>query len=100
MKVFFKKYINNKYFYTGLAFVVWLIFFDQESLIDQYRLSNTLKNLENQKTYYQDEIERNEKTIYELENDSTKLEKFAREKYYMKKDNEEIFVIVDEDNKN
>ncbi len=99
MKDFFKKYINNKYFYTGLAFIVWLIFFDQESLIDQYQLSSTLENLEDQKTYYQDEIEYNEKTIYELENDSTKLEKFAREKYYMKKDNEEVFVIVDEDKK-
>lgn len=66
-------------------------------MIDQYRLSSMLENLEDQKTYYQDEIEYNEKTIYELENDSTKLEIFAREKYYMKKDNEEIFVIVDED---
>ena len=99
MKVFFQKYINNKYFYTGLAFVIWLIFFDQESLIDQYHLTRTLENLDDQKTFYQDEIEHNEKTIYELENDSTKLEKFAREKYYMKKDNEEIFVIIDEDKK-
>ena len=74
MKHFFSKYINNKYFYTGLAFVIWLIFFDQESLIDQYRLSNTLENLEDQKTFYLDEIEKNEETIYELENDSSKLE--------------------------
>ena len=98
LKDFFLKYINNKYFYTGLAFLIWLVFFDQESMIDQNRLSNTLEDLNDQKSFYVEEIQQNEKTIFELENDSTKLEKFAREKYYMKRDNEEIFVIVHEDN--
>ena len=56
MKTFFKKYINNKYFYTGLAFVIWMIFFDQESFIDRYHLNQTLKDLENQKAFYLDEI--------------------------------------------
>ena len=94
MKTFFKKYINNKYFYTGLAFVIWMIFFDQESFIDRYHLNQTLKDLENQKAFYLDEINKNEAAIYILENDTSQLEKFAREKYYMKKDNEDVFVIV------
>ena len=97
MKDFFYKYVHNKYFYTGLVFLVWLVFFDQESMIDQYRLSNTLEGLEDQKAFYNEEIKNNEQTIYELENDSSELERFAREKYYMKKEHEEIFVIIEDD---
>jgi cell division protein FtsB len=97
MKTFIKKYINNKYFYTGLAFVVWMTFFDQESFIDRYRLNRTLEGLENQKAFYLDEINKNEAAIYILENDTSQLERFAREKYYMKKDNEDVFVIVREE---
>jgi cell division protein FtsB len=94
----FRKYIHNKYFYTGAAFVIWLTFFDQESLIDQYRLSRTIDELEDQKTFYLEEIDRNERTLYELENDSARLEQLAREKYFMKRDNEEVFVIIKDDN--
>jgi len=97
MKNFYRKYIHNKYFYTGFAFLVWMIFFDQESFIQQYKLSSTLENLEEQKTFYLEEIEKNEKTIELLETDSSALEKFAREKYYMKRDNEEVFVLVEEE---
>ena len=92
-----KKYILNKYFITGLAFVAWMVFFDQESFIDQFRLSRTLKNLESQKTYYQVEIEKTRGAINVLETDTAHLEKYAREKYFMKKDNEEVFVIIEEE---
>ena len=94
---FFRKYILNKYFITGIAFLVWMVFFDQESFMDQIRLSRTLKNLESQKTYYQEEIEKNKGAINVLENDTAHLEKYAREKYYMKKDNEEVYVIIEEE---
>lgn len=97
VKTFLRKYINNKYFYTGLVFVIWMVFFDQESFIEQYKLSQTLQGLENQKTFYLEEIDKNQKTIEILKTDSSALEKLAREKYYMKRDNEEIFVIVKED---
>ena len=96
MKTFFKKYINNKYFYTGLAFVIWMVFFDQESFIEQYKLSQTVDGLESQKSFYLEEIEKNDQTIKTLENDTAALERFAREKYYMKRDNEEVYVIVKE----
>lgn len=97
MRTFFRKYFNNKYFYTGLAFVIWMIFFDQESFIEQYKLSQTLNGLKNQKTFYLEEISKNENAIEVLETDSSALEKLAREKYYMKRDNEEIFVIIPEE---
>ncbi len=92
--MFFRKYINNKYFYTGLLFLVWWIFFDQESLIVQYNLSSLRSGLEEQKEYYKSEIEKDQAAINTLQNDTVFLEKYAREKYFMKKDDEDVFVIV------
>ncbi|PKP31096.1 MAG: septum formation initiator [Bacteroidetes bacterium HGW-Bacteroidetes-16] len=92
--MFNKRILRNKYFYTGLIFAVWVLFFDQESMLEQCRLSDTLNGLNHQKEYYQDEISQTEKAIKTLENDSVSLEKYARENYYMKKSNEDIYVIV------
>ena len=94
----FKKYFNNKYFYTGLAFVVWMIFFDQENFVEQYHLNRTLNDLESKKEFYQEEIASNEQKINLLETDAEYIEKFARENYYMKKENEDVFVIIREEN--
>ena len=74
-----------------------MVFFDQENFIEQYRLSTNRNDLQSKKSYYLDEISKNEKAIKDLETDSTQLEKFAREKYFMKKDNEEVFVIIREE---
>ena len=90
----FKKYINNKYFYTALAFVVWMFFFDSDNLLVQLKLSRKIKNLENQKVYYAKEIAKNKSALNALQYDTTKLEDYARERYFMKKDNEDIFVVV------
>ena len=94
--MFLKKYINNKYFYTGMVFVVWWIFFDQESLIVQYDLAKIKLGLESQKEYYEDEISKDQQSIETLQNDTLELEKYAREKYLMKKGNEDVYVIVRE----
>lgn len=93
----FKKYFHNKYFYTGLAFVVWMIFFDQENFVEQYHLTKTLNDLESKKEFYQEEIVSNEQKINLLETDAEYIEKFAREKYYMKKQDEDVFVIIREE---
>lgn len=73
---------------------IWVLFFDKNDLISQSDLTNKLKDLEAEKKYYSDEIAKNKKEIEELETNSASLEKFAREKYLMKKDNEDVFVIV------
>jgi len=74
--------------------LIWWIFFDQESLIVQYELARVRIGLEKQKDYYNNEIEKDEASINTLQNDTVFLEKYAREKYFMKKDNEDVFVIV------
>lgn len=94
MQKFFKKYINNKFFYTGFLFAVWLVFFDQENLMVQNNLMNNLNDLKDQKAYYLEETEKNREVIHLLETDSVELETLAREKYYMKRDNEDVFVVV------
>jgi len=92
--MFFKKYINNRYFYAGLLFIVWMVFFDQENIVEQLKLSKNLDELEDQKEFYLEEIKNNSEAIYVLETDTVLLEKYAREKYYMKKDGEDVFVLV------
>ncbi len=94
---FFKKYIKNWYFVTGLLFVVWVAFFDENSLVEQYRLSKKLDDLQARETFYKKEIKKTSEEIKGFETDTAILEKFAREKYHMKKDKEEVYIIVRED---
>jgi len=89
--------INNKYFYTLLIFGVWMLFFDNNSFIAQVRLHRTLSEMEQESEYYLTEIEKDRQATYELKTDTLTLEKFGREKYLMKRDNEDIYLIVDQD---
>jgi len=73
-----------------------MVFFDQESLIIQYKLSNEIGKLKQQEKFYQEEIKKNKSTLDILTTDTASLEKFARETYFMKKANEDVFVVVDD----
>lgn len=92
----FLKYIKNKYIITLTLFVAWLLFFDKNDIVSQVELNRQLNELKKEKQYYVDEIARNKQDMFELQTNPKNLEKFAREKYLMKKDNEDIFVIVEE----
>lgn len=88
--------LRNKYVLTTLGFIIWLLFFDRHDIISQFKLRKELHKLEEEKAYYVKEIEKDSKNLNELLTNPKTLEKFAREKYLMKKDNEDIFVIVNE----
>jgi cell division protein FtsB len=88
--------LKNRYFIVTVAFIVWLVFFDNNNLLSRGRTKQTLNELRQQKSYYLHEIAKNKQEILELKTDTANLEKFAREKYLMKKDGEEVFVIGDE----
>lgn len=90
-------YLKNKYVIAILAFFIWMMFFDRNSVISQYKLGSTLRGLEDQKEYYLTELEKDSISLHILENDKDALEKFAREKYLMKKDNEDVYLIFEED---
>jgi cell division protein FtsB len=87
--------IRNKYVLTTAFVAVWVAFFDKNDIFSQFDLRQKLKDLETEKHYYIQEIAQNKKDLYELRTNPDNLEKFVREKYLMKKDNEDIFVIVD-----
>lgn len=91
--------IKNKFFLVTVAFVIWMIFFDKNDLFSQYEYHQQLDKLKQEQIFYKSETEKVNKDLGELTSDKSKLEKFAREKYLMKKDNEDIFVIVHEKKK-
>jgi cell division protein FtsB len=85
---------KNKYFLISLAFLVWMIFFDKNDLFSQYQYRQQVNKLKQEREFYQKETDKVKKDLDELTSNPKKLEKFAREKYLMKKDNEDVFVIV------
>ncbi|MGE0567755.1 MAG: septum formation initiator family protein [Bacteroidia bacterium] len=88
------KLIKNKYFLTVVALLTWLFFFDKNDFYTQYETIKKLHSLENEQNYYLKEIENNKRELNELQTNLHSLEKFAREKYLMKKDDEDVFVFV------
>ncbi len=87
---------RNFYVVAGLVFLMWMLFLDSNDFMARYKLSARLRALENDKAYYVEKIKEVEKDREELFGDRESLEKFAREKYLMKKENEDVFVIVEE----
>ena len=88
--------LNNKFILTFLGFFIWLSFFDRNDFITTWSYHNKLESLKNEKAYYESEVIRYTEDLSNLMTNSANLEKYAREKYFMKKDNEDIFVIIDE----
>ncbi|MET3112447.1 cell division protein FtsB [Pedobacter sp. CG_S7] len=87
---------RNKYFVATAAFVVWMLFFDKNDVLSQYEFRHEVKDLREEKNFYQKETAQVKKDLKELSTNLKSAEKFAREKYFMKKDNEDIFVIIKE----
>ena len=91
-----KPLLKNKYFVTALAFVIWITVFDENNLIERYKLSRRIREYNKQIEHYSNEIEQNNRKLKELKSNKENLEKFAREEYLMKKDDEVLFVVVDD----
>lgn len=79
-----------------LLFTIWMLFFDANSYLIHRELNKEINELEKEKNYYIREMEADKKTIKQLSTDDG-IEKLAREKYYMKKENEDIYIIEYED---
>ena len=86
------KFVKITYGIIIILFIFWMIFFDSNSLIIHSELNYDIKELNEQKTYYEKEISKDNIELKMIQSDSG-LEKYAREKLFMKKDNEEIFLI-------
>jgi len=89
---YIKKY---KYIITSVFFIVWIFFMDQTGIMFKSKLNKEIDFLEKRKAFYVEEIEKNEKYYQDLLTNPATKERLAREEYYMSKDNEDVFLIVD-----
>jgi cell division protein DivIC len=87
---------RNFYVVATAIFFIWMLVLDSNNLIARYQLSAKLSALEDEKEYYEEKIKEVEKDRQELFGDKESIEKFAREKYLMKKESEDIFIILEE----
>ncbi len=81
---------------TIVGVAVWLLFFDRNDVFSQYERHEEVKKIESEHNYYKTEIENNKREGVELQSNLKLLEKFGREHYLMKKDNEEIYLLVED----
>ena len=98
-KSFFEKIMSKKILLCLLIigiFIVYMLFFDSYNLIDRAKNTQKIKQLEKEIEYYNTLIEKDQQRIHELQSSDKNLEKFAREQFLMKKDNEDIFIIEEE----
>ena len=86
-------YLKNKYLIAIVLFVIWITFFDNFNLIKQSKIKKNIKQLEENKKFYIQEITKDSSEYYDLLNDAEKREKFAREKFLMKKEDEDVYII-------
>ena len=84
---------KNKYIITIIAFVIWMIFFDAKDIITQRERTGELRELQESKAYYTNEIATEKKALEELKSNPAAIEKYAREQYLMKKENEDLFIV-------
>lgn len=87
-------FLKNKFVLAGIAFLVWISVFDENNLIERRQLLKDLKQLERDKTYFEERIKIDAERLKELRTNDDNLEKFAREQYLMHRENEDVFVIV------
>lgn len=84
---------SNRYLLAITAFVIWIVFFDESNFFIQRQRKGELNQLNKKIEYYKTQVAETKQELSNLQNDPTMLEKYAREKYYMKRDNEEVFVF-------
>ena len=86
-------FIYNKYFLAAALFVVWMLFFDRNDFFTQANRKNDLKQIEESKEYFAQKITEGKKFSMDMRSNADAVERFAREKYLMKRDNEDLFLI-------
>ncbi len=89
----FPPFLLNKFLLAGIAFMVWMLFFDRNDFFVQSERRKELKDLQLSKVYFTKQIEEEHKFSDALKNNPAAIEKFAREKYLMKRDDEDLYLI-------
>ena len=87
-------FLKNKYLLSGLVFLVFVIFFDGNNFLSQYRLRKELNSLKAELKYLREETKKDSAELSLLKNDTLEMERIGREYYQMKRDSEDIYIIV------
>lgn len=85
----------NKYFIVSIVFIVWMLFFDQRDYFQQRASAEELKKIQHATKYYEDEINNTKNQLNNLQSKPTSIEKFARERYLLKREGEELYLFED-----
>ncbi len=88
------KIFTNKYLITGITFAVWMLFFDKNDLSLQLKRVNELHKLQESEKVMDNQIADTKHELKLLKTNPETLEKYAREKFMMKKDNEDLYIIT------
>lgn len=91
------KILRNKWVVSSVLFLTWIIFFDENSIVSHQKNKRRLYELKQQEEYYRDRIEVDKQKLEDLKAGEEKLEKFAREQYFMSKPDEDVFIVVEHD---
>lgn len=91
---------KNKFFIAGVAFITWMFFFDRYDFSTQYRFQQEKSRLEYEKNFYVSAIDSIEKSIHDVQYNHSEIQRIAREKYRMKRNNEDVYVIMEVEPKN
>lgn len=89
-------FFRNKYFIVLVSVLVWLLFFDNHNFIQHWRMQRQLNELRQERDFYLKEIARDSIALDKLKNDPDALERYARERYHMKKEGEDVYIIIKE----
>jgi len=85
--------LRNKYLITFIVFLVWIFFIDKFDIITQIKMNKEFKQLKEQQEFYKSEVKKDSTIIYNLNNNPEEQERFARERFLMKKDNEDLYIV-------
>jgi len=88
-------WLRNKFFLVFTAFTVWMLFFDERDVFTMRHHRQELRELQQSRKYYTDQINKEKTELENLKNNPATLEKYAREKYYMKRHNEDLFLVTE-----
>jgi cell division protein FtsB len=91
--------LKNKFVIVLLLFVAWIFFFDKNNVIQQIEAKRMLHRYQKEKQFYIQQIKADSEATYDLMSDTAHLQKFAREKYFMKKDSEDVFMMIPKEEK-
>jgi cell division protein DivIC len=86
-------WLRNKYLLTGAFFIIWMLFFDPKDLFSDFERRDKLNELQISEQHLKQLITESHQELYLLKNNAQSIEKYAREKYLMKKDNEDLFIV-------